>query len=287
MATGLNDGKIKVYDSSKSLVKTVSAHTNRITYLKALTNGRMASGAEDSYIKIWNTATWSLITTYKEHAEPISSIYQIDDDTLASCSGSSANGYFNIWSISTATGSRRVYLTYWCRSLQLLSNGLMATGNGYGQLQFWDYTSSSYDVPVKTIQDSTTSNTIFDIALIDSQYLATASTDKTIKIWDYQSYTLVRTLSGHTNTVRSLKLFSSKYLISGSYDKSIRVWDLETYSQITKYTATNYVYSVDVYSSDIAVSGDLSQKLVYFNITSGSLIKSKSTSSAVYAIASF
>ena len=174
--------------------------------------------------------------------------------------------------------------------MQLLPNGLIATGDGNGNLQFWNYTSSTYDVAVMTQVASTSGNTIFDIALINGQYLATAGTDNNIKIWDYSKYTsvsLYKTLTGHTNMVRSLKLLSSQYLISGSYDKSVRIWDLTTFSQYKKLTSTDYIFAVDSVSSDIPISGDNDYKLIYWNITSGSAQTTKTTSSAAYSLATF
>ena len=44
--------------------------------------------------------------------------------------------------------------------------------------------------------------------------LATASADKTIKIWNIQSGSLIRTLNGHTAAVWSLELLSNGDLVS-------------------------------------------------------------------------
>mmetsp|Transcript_20132 Transcript_20132/g.27977 ORF Transcript_20132/g.27977 Transcript_20132/m.27977 type:complete len:468 (-) Transcript_20132:303-1706(-) len=60
------------------------------------------------------------------------------------------------------------------------------------------------------------------------QFLASASRDKTIKIFHISSGVLVADISGHENWVRSVIFHpSGKYLISCADDKTIRVWDLE------------------------------------------------------------
>lgn len=59
-------------------------------------------------------------------------------------------------------------------------------------------------------------------------YVATGSLDRTIKIWDAKSGTLLLTFQGHTRGIWSLRFLSSSILISGSYDKTIRLWSLRT-----------------------------------------------------------
>ncbi|KXJ24637.1 F-box/WD repeat-containing protein 7 [Exaiptasia diaphana] len=58
--------------------------------------------------------------------------------------------------------------------------------------------------------------------------IASGSLDRSIKIWDANTGSLLMTLNGHTRGIWSLRFLSPTILISGSYDKSIRVWSLRT-----------------------------------------------------------
>jgi WD40 repeat protein len=73
----------------------------------------------------------------------------------------------------------------------------------------------------------------------DGNTLYSASTDKTIKMWDVDatlqhwrnvcSKPCIGTLEGHGHTVTSLCFsFKTQRLISASLDKSIKVWDTTT-----------------------------------------------------------
>jgi WD40 repeat protein len=60
----------------------------------------------------------------------------------------------------------------------------------------------------------------------DSTKLASASSDKTVKVWDTSSGACLHTLEGHSHLVSSVAFsHDSTKLASASYDKTIKVWD--------------------------------------------------------------
>lgn len=66
------------------------------------------------------------------------------------------------------------------------------------------------------------------VSFENGQKLASASYDKTIRIWDVQTGELLKTLRGHTDAVKVLlPLDNGKKLASASHDKTIRIWDIE------------------------------------------------------------
>ena len=57
--------------------------------------------------------------------------------------------------------------------------------------------------------------------------IASASRDKTIKLWEGKSGSCLTTLVGHETWVTGLVFHpSGRFLLSVSEDKSIRIWDL-------------------------------------------------------------
>ena len=60
----------------------------------------------------------------------------------------------------------------------------------------------------------------------DGRWLASASSDHTVKIWDSAGWKLVRTLTGHQGQVYAVTFSpDGRRLISGSADATLRLWD--------------------------------------------------------------
>jgi WD40 repeat protein len=80
----------------------------------------------------------------------------------------------------------------------------------------------------------------------DGQRLATASGDKTVKVWDAQTGRDVLTLTGHSFVVAGLAFSpDGKRLASASWDKTVKVWEVQTGREVlTLKGHTGWVYSV-------------------------------------------
>ena len=57
--------------------------------------------------------------------------------------------------------------------------------------------------------------------------LASASSDKTVRIWDAATGECARTMEEHTDAVIDLALPYNGLLASGSYDGAVCMWDVE------------------------------------------------------------
>lgn len=92
----------------------------------------------------------------------------------------------------------------------------------------------------------------------DSNYVATASRDKSVKLWEVNSGREVRSFLGHELSVTAVAFSSDgKLLATGSNDKTVRLWDVETGKQQTLLNANGHVnaIAIDPSSRFVMISG--------------------------------
>lgn len=110
----------------------------------------------------------------------------------------------------------------------------------------------------------------------NGQTVASGSRDKTIKIWNLETGTLIRTLRGHSEAVNTVSFSDNGNLIaSGSSDKTISIWDVQTGESIrTLYGHSDNVESV-VFSPDsqTLASSDRDKTIVIWDLVTGELIR--------------
>lgn len=72
----------------------------------------------------------------------------------------------------------------------------------------------------------------------NSHYIATGSSDRTVRLWDVASGACVRYLAGQQATITSLAFSpDGKTLVSGADDGSISVWDLNMGKRLAMLTS--------------------------------------------------
>ncbi|MBN2391537.1 MAG: hypothetical protein JXR84_12500 [Anaerolineae bacterium] len=106
----------------------------------------------------------------------------------------------------------------------------LAAGSFDGAIYIWALTSDAPGSVSATLAHTLRGHTgaVNAIAYSPAEsFLASASDDKTIRIWDPHTGQELLTLTGHTSEVASIAFSADgRYLISGSRDLTVRVWDV-------------------------------------------------------------
>ena len=249
--------KLLLLDGESQEIKTISdKHKGRINCLIKLSNGNVASGGQDTTIKIWNIEKNELISTLEGHKSIIWEIKELENNKLISASD---DNKAKIWDLKTQKdedlfkGSRHVSsiavlknnkvilacgrniflydlktkqqesfldITVW--SLKELSNGDVAAGLGNGLLYIIEVTD---ELLIKTKFPRGHNKTINSIIELDNHKIVTSSDEKDLILWDPSDPESMYLIKGHTDIVTSLCFISGTRFASTSRDKTLKVWE--------------------------------------------------------------
>jgi WD40 repeat protein len=115
---------------------------------------------------------------------------------------------------------------------------------------------------------------------INTNYVATCSWDKTVKIWNVSSsfnLTLIRTYSQHLSEVYGLEWLDNDTLASaGVYDQTIKLWSMATgQTKRTIQTNSSNVFSLKLLNTNIHLAAGLGNfDINIYNTNDGNLVSS-------------
>ncbi|PSN58849.1 hypothetical protein BS50DRAFT_595118 [Corynespora cassiicola Philippines] len=130
----------------------------------------------------------------------------------------------SVTSVAFSPDSQRLASASWDNTVKIwdsTSGKALQTLEGHSH-SIWDLTSGKC---LQTLEGH--SSGVNSVAFSpDSQRLASASHDNTVKIWDSASGKCLQTLEGHSYSVRSVAFSpDSQQLASASDDKTVKIWD--------------------------------------------------------------
>jgi len=114
----------------------------------------------------------------------------------------------------------------------------------------------------------------------NTNYVATSSSDKTVKIWNVSSlssnWTLVRTYSQHSSEVVGIEWLDEDTLVSAGWlDQTVQVWSLNTgLTRLVINTYSLYVDSFKLLNNKIQFAAGVFQDINIYNISDGNLVSS-------------
>ena len=86
---------------------------------------------------------------------------------------------------------------------------------------------------------------------LDGQFIASGSSDRTVKVWGLRTGQLVADCIGHQGAVTSVAFSpDNRFIASGSWDGTVKVWDAQTGQLVANWIAHNNVAWSVVFSPD-------------------------------------
>lgn len=192
----------------------------------------IASGSSDNTVKLWGTENGQLLQSLEGHTSRIWDVTANQDATLLA--SASADGEVRIWSLSGAGpggiaagagGDDGGAAAGTSAGTGAGAGGSAGVGAGAGSAA-----PAEGGEVVATFQTAITGHAgdVYSACFHpDGNYLATGGYDKTVRLYDVRSGTLVRTFTGHGLSVSSVRFNPlGNLIVSGSKDRTIKFWDI-------------------------------------------------------------
>jgi WD40 repeat protein len=230
LASASHDGMILLWDvASGSVTRSMPGHHNRVSALAATTTGGLlASASWDKTVRLWNLqADDSPVTLSGHTATALSVALAPDRSWLAS--GDSEGRIVN-WTTDPGASQATwrdepavLALAFDDRQEELFCAGgdhLLVAPRGY--IHRWSITQSRLD---DKLLGHTLTVTALDVAPA-RRWLASASADRTIRLWDLDSLRELRHVGSHDGYVWSIAFAPHAPCLASGGDKVVRLWDV-------------------------------------------------------------
>jgi WD40 repeat protein len=234
IACGDQDGRINIFSRRKGLVSSWQPGREGIletTVAFSHDSNRLVSCDSNRRIRMWDLANDNRCLWSQDGAGPLFSQHGEFIVTGGGVSEGVNHLPVCLKHVSDGETFRTLtpQLTSYVRSTAFSPNGRTVAIGGrtleyVGSIELWNLDCDD-DVCI-SFEGHTSS--IWEVAFSpDGKFLASASSDSTIKLWDVSNNSCIRTLAGHTDEVFSISFSpDARFLASAGADETIRFWSV-------------------------------------------------------------
>jgi WD40 repeat protein len=216
-----NHNEIQVLDSNTGAPRTVCHSQTKQAPLALHPDGKhLASGSDDSFIKLWNLETGAEVGTIRGHRNFIRYLrYFPNGKRLLSVS---LDGDVKIWDLANSfAGWRRLPYRWWVGGVACSPDNRWLATVGAGHMQLWDRQTRQ---KVRELQGPApqVSSVAFSS---DSRLVAVGGGDGRMRLWQVSTGTELQTIDAHPKAVSGLAFSPTGGLLaSGGEDGAVRLW---------------------------------------------------------------
>uniref|UniRef100_A0A8D0D184 Notchless protein homolog 1 n=1 Tax=Sander lucioperca TaxID=283035 RepID=A0A8D0D184_SANLU len=244
LASGCKNSQICLWDpvTGTQLGKTLTGHTKWITWLSwepLHLNPEcryLASSSKDGSIRIWDTVLGRCEKILTGHTQSVTCVKWGGDGLLYT---SSQDRTIKVWRAKDGVQCRTLQgHAHWVNTLALSTDYVLrnsasgsaperlVSGSDDFTLFMWNPAEDKKPLARMTGHSALVNEVLFSP---DARLLASASFDKSIKIWDGRTGKYLTSLRGHVASVYQVAWSAdSRLLVSGSSDSTLKVWDIKT-----------------------------------------------------------
>ncbi|PVV05049.1 hypothetical protein BB560_000424 [Smittium megazygosporum] len=217
LASGGMDNTVRLWDPQTGL--QIGGHTAAVTCVCWGGDGNLYTSSQDKTIKVWNSQG-KLIKTLSGHAHWVNSLAISSGFVLRTGANDHTGKKYDSPEEAKARALERYNELVGSRSERLVS------GSDDFTMYLWDPKNSKKPIARLVGHQKLVNHVGFSP---DGRYIASASFDNSVKIWDGVTGKFIASLRGHVGPVYQVSWSSdSRMLISSSRDSTIKLWDVKT-----------------------------------------------------------
>ena len=259
-----------------------AGHSEPVNSLKFSPDGKiLASGSDDSTIKIWDVENEKELRTLSGHSDNVMSIsFSPDGKTIAS---GSLDKTIKLWDVESGKGLQTLTDPFGLpiySVLFTLDGKTLVSVSGNDRVELWDIESAKV-IKTFSISSSLSDYTSSTISL-DGRRLASGGNNKVTRIWDIESGRVLKTLSGQEfnadgpNSARfsqngKLLAIYRNWLAGGKGNLPIELWDIESGQRLRTLPGHNEFIMLVSFSPNgkILASGSGDKTIKLWDVESG------------------
>uniref|UniRef100_A0A8C4S527 Notchless protein homolog 1 n=1 Tax=Erpetoichthys calabaricus TaxID=27687 RepID=A0A8C4S527_ERPCA len=226
LASASKDCTVRIWDTVLGKCeKILTGHTQSVTCVKWGGDGLLYSSSQDRTIKVWRAQDGVLCRTLQGHAHWVNTMALNTDYVLRTGAFEPAEATANPQEIKGSLEEVKEKALQRYNKVRGQGPERLVSGSDDFTLFLWTPSVEKKPVNRMTGHQALINEVLFSP---DTRLIASASFDKSIKIWDGKTGKYLASLRGHVSAVYQVSWSAdSRLLVSGSSDSTLKVWDIK------------------------------------------------------------
>mmetsp|Transcript_63000 Transcript_63000/g.199398 ORF Transcript_63000/g.199398 Transcript_63000/m.199398 type:complete len:305 (+) Transcript_63000:295-1209(+) len=219
--TSSKDCTVKIWDATtRRCVISLASHTKAVTQVKWGGDGLIYSASQDTNIYAWDSKEGKMVRQFKGHAHWVNTLALSTEHALRT------GAYDHHGKCPKDVDAAKEQALERYNEARGGKPERMVSGSDDFTMFLWDPLNDKKPTTRMTGHVQLINQVRFSP---DGRWIASASFDKSVKIWDGFTGKFIASLRGHVGPVYQVAWSSdSRMLVSGSKDSTLKVWEMRT-----------------------------------------------------------